>query len=192
MAEWFVVIFADAPTLETPRLVLRPWRAADIPLFAAINSDPVVMEHFVEPLGPRETDALVQRIQERFVANGYGLWAVEIVGGAPFVGFVGLSPATFPAHFTPAVEIGWRLAREHWGHGYATEAARAAVQAGFRAYGLPEIVSFTAVTNVRSQRVMTRLGMTHDPADDFDHPLVPAGHRLKPHVLYRLGADAEL
>ncbi|MGH2477818.1 MAG: GNAT family N-acetyltransferase, partial [Candidatus Limnocylindrales bacterium] len=129
--------------------------------------------------------AMVDRIEDRFGA-GFGLWAVEVPGQATFIGYVGLAPADFDAHFTPAVEVGWRLAHEHWGHGYAPEAARAAVTDGFERLGLAEIVSFTSRINLRSRRVMEKLGMSHDPAEDFDHPAVIEGHRLRPHVLYRL------
>jgi RimJ/RimL family protein N-acetyltransferase len=144
------------------------------------------MEHFPAPLTRAESDAMVDRIEAAFESNGFGLWAVEVLGGAPFIGFVGLAVPTFEAHFTPAVEVGWRLAREHWGRGYATEAARAALEFGFGSVGLDEIVSFTVPANVRSRTVMERLGMTHDPKDDFDHPRIPPGNPLRRHVLYRL------
>jgi RimJ/RimL family protein N-acetyltransferase len=111
---------------------------------------------------------------------------VEVRGGAAFAGFVGLSVPRFEAHFAPCVEIGWRLAAQHWGHGYATEGARAALAFGFGTLGLEEIVAFTAPRNVRSRRVMEKIGMTYDPADDFDHPLLPEGHPLRRHVLYRI------
>ena len=172
--------------LRTERLWLRRWRADDVPLFGAMNADPVVMEHFVAPLTADETAAFVQRIEASFDQHGYGLWAVEVPGVSPFIGFVGLALQEFEASFTPAVEVGWRLAKEHWGHGYASEGARAAVRFGFEELGLDEIVSMTAVGNVRSRRVMERLGMTRDPADDFDHPRVPEGHPIRRHVLYRL------
>ena len=122
--------------------------------------------------------------------HGFGLWAVEAVDVADFVGFVGFSIPGFQAHFTPCVEIGWRLAFEHWGRGYATEAARAAVDCGFRRFGLEEIVSFTVRANWRSGRVMERLGMTRSAADDFEHPRLLPGHPLRPHVLYRLKRPA--
>jgi RimJ/RimL family protein N-acetyltransferase len=125
-------------------------------------------------------------IEAGFITSGYGLWAVEAPGEAEFIGYVGLALATFEARFTPAVEVGWRLARDYWGRGFATEAARAAVADGFDRVGLEEIVSFTVPANERSWRVMDRLGMTHDPADDFDHPRLPVGHHLRRHVLYRL------
>ena len=173
-------------TLTTDRLILRPWRDADLAPFAALNADPVVMEHFPAPLPREESDALAARIRGRIDAEGFGLWAVEVRGGAPFVGFVGLSIPGFAAHFTPCVEVGWRLAREHWGKGYAGEAAAAALADGFERLSLAQIVSFTVPANVRSRAVMERLGMTRDPTDDFDHPVLPEGHRLRRHVLYRL------
>ncbi len=150
-----------------------------------MNADPIVMEHFPAVLTPGESDAFVDRIERHFDEHGCGLWAVEELDAQSFIGYVGLWPATFEAHFTPAVEVGWRLRRESWGHGYATEAARAALAYGFGVLQLDEIVSMTAITNVRSQRVMQKLGMTRDPSDDFDHPTLPQGHRLQRHVLYR-------
>ncbi|HMD46620.1 MAG TPA: GNAT family N-acetyltransferase [Acidimicrobiales bacterium] len=179
------------PTLETARLVLRRWRDDDLECFAGLNADPAVMEHFPAPLTRRESDALAARIEEGFEHDGFGLFAVEVRGGPPFVGFVGfvgLSPATFSASFTPAVEVGWRLARAQWGHGYATEAARACLDFAFDDVGLTEVVSFTAVPNRRSRAVMERLGMHRDPDEDFDHPRVEPGHPLRRHVLYRITA----
>ena len=174
------------PELRTVRLVLRRWREADRTPFATLNADPVVTEHFPAPLRPEESDALVDRIEAGFEERGWGLWAVEIPDRAAFAGFIGLNPATFDAPFTPAVEVGWRLAREHWGRGYATEGALGALAFGFDALALDEIVSFTTHGNARSRRVMERLGMHRDPADDFDHPNLPEGDPLQPHVLYRL------
>ena len=171
---------------ETERLLMRSWREDDLEPFAALNADPIVMEHFPSTLTRQESDALVVRITAQLDDLGYGLWALEVRDSGEFVGFTGLALQTFPAHFTPAVEVGWRLKRSAWGHGYATEAALAALDYGFAVAELDEIVSMTAVTNVRSQRVMQRIGMTHDAADDFEHPNVPDGHRVKPHVLYRI------
>jgi RimJ/RimL family protein N-acetyltransferase len=176
--------------LRTRRLLLRRWREEDRTAFAALNADPIVMEHFPAALSRGESDVLVDRIEAGFEQRGWGLWAVEVPGSAAFIGFVGLNPATFDAPFTPAVEIGWRLAREHWGKGYATEGASAALEFGFDALGLDEIVSFTTHANTRSRRVMERLQMQRDPADDFDNPNVPGGDRCRPHVLYRLDRDA--
>jgi ribosomal-protein-alanine N-acetyltransferase len=179
----------DPPGLRTERLLLRRWRPGDREPFAAMNADPEVMEHFPARLTRAESDAAVDRIEAGFDARGFGLWAVEVTEPGElegqFIGFTGLSVPRFEAHFTPAVEVGWRLARPGWSHGYASEAARRALAAGFDEHHLPEVVSFTAVPNVRSQAVMRRIGMTHDPADDFDHPSLP-GHRLQRHVLYRI------
>lgn len=172
--------------LRTERLRLRRWSDADLEPFAALNADPVVMEHFPAPLTRAKSDELVARIESTFDDEEVGLWAVEVTATGRFAGFTGLWPATFEAPFTPAVEVGWRLAREHWGQGYAPEAARASIADGFERLGLDEIVSMTAVGNDRSRRVMEKLGMTHDPADDFEHPKVPVGHHLRRHVLYRL------
>jgi RimJ/RimL family protein N-acetyltransferase len=171
---------------RTERLILRRWRDDDRAPFAVMNADPVAMEHFPQTYDRRESDAIVDRFDDHFDTHGFGFWAVEVPGVAPFIGFVGLSTPSFDAHFTPAVEVGWRLAREHWGRGYATEAARAAVSVGFDDHDLREIVSFTVPANFRSRRVMERIGMTHDPVDDFDHPRLPEGHVLRRHVLYRL------
>lgn len=174
--------------LETERLRLRRWRDDDRAPFAALNADPEVMEHFVTALTREESDGFVDRIEAQFDEHGYGLWAVEVKANGTFIGFTGLAVQTFPAHFTPAVEVGWRLARSAWGHGYASEAARASLAVGWDA-GLTEVVSITSTHNLRSQAVMQRIGMTRDPADDFDHPGVPEGHRLLRHVLYRITSD---
>jgi ribosomal-protein-alanine N-acetyltransferase len=177
--------------LHTDRLLLRHWQPEDRAPFAALNADPEVMEHFPAQLTRAESDAFVDRIEAGFAERGFGLWAVEVRATGEFIGFTGLSVPSFDAPFTPAVEIGWRLARPAWGHGYASEAARRALKSGFDDYGLSEVVSFTSVTNVRSEAVMRRIGMTHDPADDFDHPRLPPGHRLQRHVLYRAARPAE-
>ena len=172
--------------LTTDRLLLRQWRDSDREPFAAMNADPAVMEHFPAPLTREESDALIDRNSRESRRRGLGLWALEVKETGQFIGFTGLSVPSFEAHFMPAVEIGWRLAKEAWGNGYATEAARAALAHGFGPAGLDEIVSFTATTNLPSQRVMQRIGMTHDEAGDFDHPRLPDGHRLQRHVLYRI------
>ena len=174
--------------LTSARLRLRPWRDEDLPAYAALNADPQVTE-FLLPLNRSESDASARRIQQGIDRLGYGLWAVEVFGVADFIGFTGLNVPRFDAHFTPCVEIGWRLARNFWGFGYATEAARLALDYGFNQAGLKEIVAFTVAANQRSRRVMDRLGMTRSPEDDFDHPSVPEGHRLKRHVLYRLDRE---
>ena len=173
--------------LLTQRLMLRPFWDDDFERFAAINADPQVMEYFVKPLTRQESDALIARIIVNFSRDGFGLWAVEAPGGVcPLVGMVGLSRVPDALPCAPAVEIGWRLGRQWWGRGYATEAARAAIQDGVERCGITDFVSFTAEINQRSRAVMQRLGMTHDPDEDFDHPRVPEGHRLRRHVLYRL------
>lgn len=181
-----------SPAIRTSRLVLREWRDKDLEPFAALNADPAVMEFFPHPLDRSESDAAAGRIRDHIQQHGYGLWAAEVPGVASFIGFVGLAVPRFEAHFTPCVEIGWRLARSYWGHGYATEAARAALDFGFRQLRLEEVVSFTVPANVRSRAVMERIGMTRSPADDFDHPAMPEGHPLRRHVLYRVGATGEL
>jgi len=176
-----------APTeILTERLRLRRWRDADRAPFAALNADPVVMEHFPSALTTEQSNVFVDRIEATFDEQGLGLWVVEVVETSSVAGYTGLWPATFDAHFTPAMEIGWRFAKEFWGQGYATEAARAVLDDGFSRLGLDEIVSFTAATNEPSMRVMERIGMGHDPADDFDHPALESGHRLERHVLFRL------
>jgi RimJ/RimL family protein N-acetyltransferase len=174
-----------APRLRGERVLLRGWEPEDLAPFAAMNADPRVVEHYPAPLSRGESDAFVhERIARQFAELGFGLWAVEVPGVAPFVGYVGLSVHTFDADFTPCVEIGWRLAFEHWGRGYATEAARVAIEFGFEQVGLDEIVSFTTPANRRSVAVMERLGMTY--AGEFEHPRLPPEHRLRRHVLYRL------
>jgi len=174
--------------LATSRLRLRRWHKEDLPMFAALNADPRVMEFLLKPLGREESDAVVERIEEHFVQHGFGFWAIEAFGVADFIGFTGLRipPPAFKTHFTPCVEVGWRLAYDYWGFGYASEAAGLALDFGFQQIGLQEIVSFTVPANQRSQRVMERLGMTHSPEDNFEHPLVPESHPLRRHVLYRI------
>jgi RimJ/RimL family protein N-acetyltransferase len=180
------------PVLETTRLVLRGWKESDLAPFAALNDDPLVMEHFPSRLTRADSDAMVASFGEHFARHGLGLWAVEAPGVAELLGFVGLSIPRFESHFTPCVEIGWRLAREHWGRGYAPEAARAALRFGFEQRGLDQIVSFTVPANLKSRRVMEKLAMHRDPAEDFDHPSLAEGHPLRRHVLYRLSrADWE-
>ena len=176
--------------VRTGRLWLRAWRDEDVEPFAALNADPRVMEHFPAPLSRAETEAAVARIRAHFTQQGWGLWALEVPGVAPFVGFVGLMTVSFSAPFTPAVEVGWRLAPAHWGHGYATEGARAALDVAFHRLRLPAVVSFTVPANVRSRRVMEKLGLRHAPADDFEHPRLPEGHPLRRHVLYRVRREA--
>jgi RimJ/RimL family protein N-acetyltransferase len=176
--------------LETDRLRLRQWTLADRAPFAVLNSDPRVMEYLSEPLTRAASDALAERCQSLLQEKGWGLWAVEHKATGEFAGFVGLHtpPAALP--FSPCVEIGWRLAANHWGRGLATEAAREALRAGFEVLGLPSIVSFTALGNVRSRAVMERLGMRE--AGTFGHPHVAEGSPLRMHCLYRLERDAYL
>ena len=174
--------------LRTGRLLLRGWRGGDRATFARMNADRRVMEHFARVLTQAESDAFAARAQVRLEADGWGLWAVERIEDGAFLGFTGLAHIPFDAAFTPAVEVGWRLAVEAWGHGYATEAARAAVEFAFDRLALDELVSFTAAANLRSRRVMERLGMTHDRSDDFDYPPLPEGHPLRRQVLYRIRA----
>jgi RimJ/RimL family protein N-acetyltransferase len=176
--------------VRTRRLVLRRWRPADRAPFAALNADPVVMAWFPATLTTAQSDALADAIETHHAAHGFGLWAVDIPGVAPFAGYVGLAVPGFTAPFTPCVEIGWRLAAAHWGHGYATEAARAVLDHAWDVVGLDELVSFTTAGNARSRAVMERLGMQRDPAEDFAHPRLPEGHPLRPHVLYRIARPA--
>ncbi len=172
--------------IETPRLKLRDWTDADADPYAALNADPRVMEFFPAALSRAESEAQMTAIRTFLADHGYGLYATEEKASGRFIGFVGLWPPAFKAHFTPAMEIGWRLARESWGQGYASEAARAVVDHAFGLLDLDALVSFTAEWNRPSRRVMEKIGMTHDPADDFLHPLLPSDHKLSRHVLYRL------
>ncbi|HEY1492726.1 MAG TPA: GNAT family N-acetyltransferase [Steroidobacteraceae bacterium] len=172
--------------LDTARLKLRHWSPADLAPFAALNADPAVMEFMPARLSREASDAMAAAAQTHIEREGFGLWAVEVRGGAPFVGYVGLQRPSFAAPFTPCVEIGWRLMRIAWGHGYATEAARACLQHAFGMLALPEVLAFTVPANLRSRAVMQRLGMVLDPAGAFEHPRLPAGHALRHHLLYRL------
>lgn len=180
------------PELTTPRLLLRNWRDADREPFAAMNADRAVMEFMPALLTREESDAFIERIVLHAHKHGFALWALETREASPagppgsFIGFAGLNETPFQAHFTPAIEIGWRLAKAAQGRGYATEAARAALDFGFRVAGLEEIVSFTTPNNLASRRVMEKLGMRRNPDEDFAHPLLASDHPLSPHVLYRL------
>jgi 3-dehydroquinate dehydratase/shikimate dehydrogenase len=171
--------------LTTERLRLRQWNSTDREPFAKFNADARVMEYFYSTLTRAESDAVADVIQEHIEQNGWGLWAVEIPDVVSFAGFIGLSQPRFSAHFTPCTEIGWRLGPEFWGRGYASEGARAVMRFGLETLALDEIVSFTSASNKPSRRVMERIGMTHDPRDDFDHPGLPLEHELRRHVLYR-------
>ncbi len=177
--------------LETERTRLRGWRPEDLDAFAEMNADPKVMEHFPAPYSREQSDALAVRSQQRLEREGLGVFALEIKAreteaSPSFAGFVGLSRVTFEAAFTPAVEIGWRLPVWAWGQGYASEAARRCLVYAFDERGLQEVVSFTAIPNKPSQAVMQRIGMTHDPAQDFDHPWLATGHPLRRHLLFRI------
>jgi ribosomal-protein-alanine N-acetyltransferase len=174
--------------LSTARLLLRRWRETDREPSAALNADPFVMEYFPARLTRADSDQLIARIESGFDQRGYGLWALELRATGEFIGFTGLDTPSFEAHFTPAIEVGWRLARSAWEQGYATEAGLQSVGFGFEEAGLGEIVSFTSAANLRSRAVMKRIGMTHDPLDDFDHPELEEGDDLRRHVLYRMSA----
>lgn len=176
-------------TIRTKRLVLRAWHEDDFKLFAKMNSDPRVMEYFPATLSLQESDDLAKRLSAKLQEQGWGLWAVSVPGLSSFIGFIGLSEPSFNAHFTPAVEVGWRLAYDFWGQGYATEGALEALKYGFETLNLNQIVSFTAAQNHRSIQVMKRIGLHHDPIDDFDHPKLAEGHILGRHVLYRLNRN---
>ena len=212
-------------TIQTERLILRPWEEEDLESFAKLNADPRVMEYFPSVLTREQSDRQAYCLMNYLQKHGWGFWAVEriacrnptssgvgqdklydnaVSGGrisslqvgvlqapnaAKFIGFIGLEKVDFSAHFTPSVEIGWRLAFDYWGHGYATEGARASLVYGFETLQLKEIVSFTAIGNKRSQRVMEKIGMHHSPADDFDHPRLPADCKVRRHVLYRIRRD---
>jgi RimJ/RimL family protein N-acetyltransferase len=172
-------------TIRTDRLLMRRWHDSDRAPFAALNGDPETMRFFPETLDQAGSDALVDRIEARFDQLGYGLWALEIATTGQFIGFAGLNPVPDDVPGAGGVEIGWRLARQAWHHGYATEAARAALTVAFDGVGMPEVWSFTSVLNEPSAAVMQRIGMTE--VSRFDHPRVPAGHPLRPHMLYHLG-----
>lgn len=177
--------------IETDRLILRRWcppgkEESDLDALASLNSDPRVMEHFPALVDRERSAKMIERCEASFERAGYAAWACELKETGKVIGFVGLLDTSWSAPFTPCVEILWRLAYEHWGKGLAPEGARAALRFGFEVAGLPEIVSFTAVGNLNSRRVMEKIGMARDPGGDFEHPLLPAGHRLRPHVLYRI------
>ena len=176
-----------APTIETERLVLRGWRDDDVEPWIAMGTDPRVMEFFPGVYDRAKAESMAALIRAALDTNGFGWWVVEPKGGPSFAGVVALQDVPFDAPFTPAIEVGWRLPHEQWGKGYATEGAAAALRFAFETLGADEVVAMTSALNLRSQRVMERLGMTHDRADDFDHPKIPEGHRLRRHVLYRKG-----
>lgn len=173
-------------TIETERLVLRDWRDSDLAPWAAMNADPAVREHLGPVLTAEQAEASARNFQDDLDRYGYGFWAVEVRQSGGFIGFTGLDRVDEESP-VDGVEIGWRLARSAWGHGYATEAARAVLSHGFETLGLKEILAITTATNTRSQAVMRRLGMTTDPADDFDDPDAPDGP-LRHQVVFRLAA----
>jgi len=175
--------------LKTSRLLLRPWREDDFLWFAKLNEDSEVMEHFPAIPSRERSFEVARKLQAKIDDQGWGLWAVEVIGGAPFIGFVGLDEVDEDVPCAPAIEIGWRLARAHWGKGYATEAGLRSLDYAFSERGWPEVVAMTALTNIRSERVMQRLGMVRDLAADFDHPRVPDGHPVQRHMLYRIRAS---
>lgn len=171
--------------IRTDRLLLRQWRDADLLQLCSMNGDPKVMEFVGPVLSEDQSKAMMERSRQSWNERGYGRFAVEVPGVADVIGFVGLAVTRFESHFTPATEIGWRLSSDFWGYGYATEGAMAVKEFAVDELGLTEIVSFTAATNLRSRRVMEKIGLKRDPADDFDHPNFSAGHPLRPCVLYR-------
>jgi RimJ/RimL family protein N-acetyltransferase len=176
----------EYPHVRSERLLLRPWRDDDLEPFAALNADPIVMEFFPSALSRAESDVKAGRIRAHFAREGFGLWALELTGGAatpaPFIGFTGLARPGF----MPGVEIGWRIARPYWGAGYATEAARASIAWGFAHLDIAELVAMVVPDNLRSQRVIAKLGMRRDPTADFEHPRIPVGHWRRAHWLFRL------
>ena len=173
-------------SIQTKRLLLRLWKKKDLESFVELNKDPRVMEYYPSIKSYEESLEEYKRIIEEFKKEGFGFWAVSIIGGADFIGFIGLNRVKFVAHFTPAIEIGWRLTPDYWGKGYATEGAIACLKYGFETLRLDEIVSFATLKNSRSIAVMKRIGMLSDPKDDFDHPKLAEDHHLRRHVLYRL------
>lgn len=172
--------------IRTARLMLREWWESDREPFAAMNADPRVTEFLPGVLTQEESDSLADRIAAQFREHGFGLFAAELRSTGAFIGYIGLSVPNFKAKFSPCVEIGWRLSAEYWNQGLATEGARAVLDYAFHTLKLEELVSFTVPANVASRRVMEKIGMRHNPADDFDHPGLPEGHPLRRHVLYRL------
>jgi RimJ/RimL family protein N-acetyltransferase len=172
--------------LRTRRLILRRWKESDLLPYAKINADRRVMEFMLGTMTEQETRQSIDHAEKHFDLHGFGRWAVEIAGSERFIGFVGISIPTYALPFSPCVEVAWRICAEEWGNGYAPEAATEAMRDGFERVGLREIVSFTTSTNLKSRRVMEKLGMQYCPGEDFDHPMVAEGHRLRRHVLYRM------
>lgn len=172
--------------LQTARLILRDWQDSDIPIFVAMGQDPEVMKFFPDFWGEEKSRESVQRFRQHFADHGFGLFAVELRENHEFIGFVGICHLTFEAHFTPAIEIGWRLVSKHFGKGYATEAAREVLRFAFEELKLKEVVALTVPDNTPSQNVMKKIGMTRDEKDDFLHPKIPQNHKFARHVLYRI------
>ena len=170
--------------ITTARLRLRRWKTADLPVFETMNRDPEVMEYFPAPLSPEATLKLYDRIQKHFEEHGFGLYALEETVSGAFIGFTGFMIPSFSASFTPCVEIGWRLRKEHWGKGLATEAALACLEYGFGELGFTEVLSFTSIHNRRSENLMRRIGM--EKAGEFLHPNLAPDDRLSLHILYRI------
>jgi RimJ/RimL family protein N-acetyltransferase len=175
--------------IETPRMLLRSWKDDDIDPWARMNADPRAMEFFLRTYDRDESVASAQMMRVKLEHDGFGWFVAEVKDGFPFAGVIALQDVPFEAPFTPAYEIGWRFLPEVWGNGYATESAQATLDFAFERLGLPQVVAMTAKINERSRRVMQRLGMTYDPQDDFEHPRIPAGHRLRDHVLYRIARE---
>lgn len=175
--------------LTTERLLLRQWKYADIPIFEKINADPEVMQYFPGILSTEESRAMAENIRDKINEKGWGFWAVERTSDNQFIGFVGLNEPAYAIPVSPCVEVGWRLGREYWGNGYATEAAKQCLEIGFSSLGLQEIYSFTSVLNTRSQAVMERIGMTNT-FTSFEHPMIAVGHILREHVLYKAVKDS--
>lgn len=175
--------------LKTERLILRPWRESDLEPFAKMNANPKIREFFISTQTPEQSNQSANIMAKEIESAGWGFWAVELPGVAPFIGCIGIRPVDFSAHFTPAVEIGWRLDEAYWGKGYAVEGAFIAMKYGFEILNLPQIVSFAATTNNRSRNIMDKLGMHREFGDDFDHPNFPPDHKHKRHVLYRIDKE---
>jgi ribosomal-protein-alanine N-acetyltransferase len=171
--------------IKTPRLILRPWREEDYAPYAALNADPEVRRYWAATLSAAESDAQATRLRRHIEERGFGFWAAEAPGVARFIGFIGLKPVEPDLPFAPAIEIGWRLARAYWGYGYATEGARASLADGFGRLGLDEIVAYAVAANAPSRRVMERIGMTYDPAEDFDHKDRKPNDPHRRYVVYR-------
>jgi RimJ/RimL family protein N-acetyltransferase len=190
MDTFTVPVVTPPLTMTTPRLILRQWQESDFGPFAAMNADPQVMEFFPSVLTREKSDDMAMRCRDLIAERGWGIWAVALRETGEFIGFVGLHTPGYDLPFTPCIEIGWRLRADTWGKGYCSEAARAALDAGFNVLGLKEIVAFTALPNLRSQAVMKKMGMVCDPTENFEHPAVAAGDWLEEHCLYRLSKGA--